>query len=70
MTRPFPDRLVALLVRIAISVVYVGLAWALCHDGTSAGDLIGLFAVGASFIVLSVSIGWILRGPGQVDRES
>jgi hypothetical protein len=66
---PRPDALIALLVRTAMSFAYVVLAWALCHDGTSADDARGLVVVGVIFIVLSAGIGWILRGPGQVDRE-
>ena len=45
------------------------LAWSLCHDGTSPADFAALLAVGAIFIVVILSMGWIARGVGQVDRE-
>jgi hypothetical protein len=48
---------------------YVWLAGGLCHDGTSPDEFVALLVVGAVLIVFACSIDWILRGPGQLDRE-
>lgn len=57
------------LVRWAAALAYVGLAWGLDHDGVSVGDVTAMIAVGAALIILVCSLGWILDGPGQVDRD-
>lgn len=64
------EQLITLMGRAVMCAAYVLLAFGLCHDGTSAGDFAGLLTVGAVFVVFSSALGWILRGPGQVDRES
>jgi hypothetical protein len=68
MASPRSSRLAGALVWPAI-VAYAWLAWGLCHDGTSPGELGALLIVGLVFAVFACSIDWIMRGVGQLDRE-
>lgn len=64
------DPAYASFLRWLIVAVYTLMGWSACHDGTSAGDLAVMLVFGAIFLVLVVAVGWILDGPGQLDRPT
>lgn len=64
------DVVMVAVVRWLAGLIYAAMCWAMCHDGTSPSDVTVLLVVGVSVVVLVTSLGWILEGPGQVDREA
>lgn len=55
--------------RWLLVAVYSSMGWGMCHDGTSAAELATMFVVGGIFLVLVITISWLLDGVGQIDRE-
>jgi hypothetical protein len=49
--------------RWTMVAVYALIAWQVCHDGTSAGDAVGLAVVGSVVISAVVFADWINRAP-------